>query len=92
MGAGFLGCVQKPRTAEVGGRCPERVGEDASDAWKEKWERQEEPHKSLGSVDLHLDRCWGRGWSGLTAVIYAPTSRDGDAPNFLLAPPCFPPF
>lgn len=32
----FYAAEQKPRTAEVGGRCPVRVGEDASDAWKEK--------------------------------------------------------
>lgn len=44
----FYAAVQKPRTAEVDGRCPERVGEDASDAWKEKWERQEEPPQELG--------------------------------------------
>lgn len=41
---------EKPRTAGVEGRRPERGPEDASEAYKKNWERREEPQKALGST------------------------------------------
>lgn len=66
----FYAAVQKSRIAGAEGGCPERGREGASDAWKENWERREEPQKSLGSEGKAAGYLTFilTGWSRLTAL------------------------